>query len=123
MRNYSSKAIVAAAAAALLLCGTLARAEGPAALQDIRFDQRVNEQVPLELTFNDEAGRRVQLGDYFGRRPVILVLAYYQCPRLCTLVLNGLVQGMLEMPLVAGRDFEVVTVSFDPRETADLAAS
>ena len=99
------------------------RGEVPAALQDIRFDQRLNEQIPLELTFKDEAGRAVKLGDYFGRRPVILVLAYYQCPRLCTLVLNGLVQGMLEMPLIAGKDFEVITVSFDPRERPDLAAS
>src|SRR5207237_1239191 len=57
------------------------------------------------------------------RRPVILVLAYYQCPRLCTLVLNGLVQGMLEMSFDAGKEFEVVTVSFDPRETWDLAAT
>jgi protein SCO1 len=109
--------------AALLLLGAIARGEVPAALQDIRFDQRLNEPIPLELTFNDEAGRAVKLGDYFGRRPVILVLAYYQCPRLCTLVLNGLVQGMLEMPLVAGKDFEVITVSFDPREGPDLAAS
>jgi protein SCO1/2 len=106
-----------------LLIGTIARGEVPAALQDIRFDQRLNEQIPLGLTFNDESGRTVKLGDYFGRRPVILVLAYYQCPRLCTLVLNGLVQGMLEMPLTAGKDFEVITVSFDPRETPDLAAS
>jgi protein SCO1/2 len=111
------------AVAALLLLGAIARGEVPAALQDIRFDQRLNEQIPLELTFNDESGRAVKLGDYFGRRPVILVLAYYQCPRLCTLVLNGLVQGMLEMPLIAGKDFEVITVSFDPRERPDLAAS
>src|SRR5215831_17405284 len=99
------------------------RSELPAVLQGVGFDQRLNEQIPLDLAFIDETGRSVQLDNYFHDRPVILVLAYYQCPRLCTLVLNGLVQGMLEMSLTAGRDFEVVTVSFDPRETWQLAAS
>ncbi len=95
----------------------------PAALQGIGFDQRLNQQVPLDAHFIDESGKPVQLGEYFGSKPVILVLAYYQCPRLCTLVLNGLVQGMLEMGLDAGKDFQVVTVSFDPREDWRLAAS
>jgi protein SCO1 len=95
----------------------------PAALQGIGFDQRLNQQAPLDAHFIDESGKSVELGAYFGSKPVILVLAYYQCPRLCTLVLNGLVQGMLEMGLDAGKDFQVVTVSFDPREDWRLAAS
>jgi protein SCO1/2 len=95
----------------------------PAALQGIGFDQRLNQQVPLDAQFVNESGKSVQLGEYFGSKPVILVLAYYQCPRLCTLVLNGVVQGMLEMKLDAGKDFQVVTVSFDPREDWRLAAS
>jgi protein SCO1/2 len=95
----------------------------PAALQGIGFDQRLNQQAPLDAHFIDESGKPVQLGEYFGSKPVILVLAYYQCPRLCTLVLNGLVQGMLEMGLDAGKDYQVVTVSFDPREDWRLAAS
>jgi protein SCO1/2 len=123
MRNQFARSIIAAFIAAVTLLDMRARGEVPAALQDIRFDQRLNEQIPLELTFKDESGQSVKLADYFHGRPVILVLAYYQCPRLCTLVLNGLVQGMLEMPLTAGKDFEVATVSFDPRETADLALS
>jgi protein SCO1/2 len=123
MRNQCIRAIAAISVAVQLLSNNFARADVPVALQDIRFDQRLNEQIPLELTFSDESGRPVKLADYFHGKPVILVLAYYQCPRLCTLVLNGLVQGMLEMPLNAGKDFEVVTVSFDPRETPDLAAS
>ena len=65
----------------------------------------------------------MKLGDYFGKKPVILVLAYYRCPMLCTLVLNGLVQGMRDMPFTVGKEFNVVTVSFDPRETPDLAAA
>jgi protein SCO1/2 len=110
------------AALCQFVAGT-ARAEVPAALQGVEFDQRLNAQVPLDLTFTDDTGRTVRLGQYFGSKPVILVLAYYQCPRLCNLVLNGLVQGMLEMNLDAGRDFTVVTVSFDPREDWRLAAS
>jgi protein SCO1/2 len=92
-------------------------------LRDVGFDQRLNEQVPLDLKFTDSTGAAVKLGDYFGNRPVILVLAYYRCPMLCTLVLNGLVQAMRGMPFAAGADFDVVTVSFDPRETPDLAAA
>lgn len=95
----------------------------PAALQGVGFDQRLNCQVPLDLTFSDEAGQPIRLGDYFNSKPVILVLAYYQCPRLCTLVLNGLVQGMLEMNFDAGKEYNVVVVSFDPREDWRLAAS
>jgi protein SCO1 len=95
----------------------------PASLRDVGFDQRLGEQVPLELAFRDEAGNTVHLADYFHGKPVILVLAYYRCPMLCTEVLNGLVQALLEMPLDVGKDFEVLTVSFDPRETPELAAA
>lgn len=95
----------------------------PQALRDVGFDQRLDEQVPPDLQFRDETGRTVQLGEYFGHRPIILVLAYYKCPMLCTQVLNGLVKCLLDVPLVMGKDYEVVTVSFDPRETPDLAAA
>ncbi len=95
----------------------------PPALQNVTFEQRLNEQVPLDLEFVDDAGRPVKLGDYFDDKPVILVLAYYRCPMLCTLVLNGLVQGMLDVPFDVGRDFRIVTVSFDARETPELAAA
>ncbi len=95
----------------------------PTDLRDIGFDQRLDAQVPLDVQFLDEAGKTVRLADYFGDKPVVLVLAYYECPRLCNLVLNGLVQGMLEMNLNAGDDFQVVVVSFDPREKPPLAAS
>ncbi len=94
----------------------------PPQLQNVGFDQRLDEQVPLDLVFRDEAGRDVALRDYFHGKPVILVMAYYRCPMLCTLVLNGLVQGMLDMNFDVGKEFEVVTVSFDPRETPELAA-
>jgi protein SCO1/2 len=95
----------------------------PPVLRDVGFDQRLNGQVPLDLEFRDEDGRTVRLADYFDGKPVVLVLAYYRCPMLCTQVLNGLVQSMLDMPLSAGRDFNVLTVSFDPREQPELAAA
>ena len=100
-----------------------AERQTPAVVRDVGFDQRLNEQVPLDLKFTDETGAVVRLGDYFGNRPVILVMAYYRCPMLCTLVLNGLVQGMRNMPFTPGTDYNVVTVSFDPRETPALAAA
>jgi protein SCO1/2 len=100
-----------------------ADSQAPAALRDVGFDQRLNESIPLELEFTNETGAAVKLADYFGNRPVILVLAYYRCPMLCTLVLNGVVQAMHGMSLVPGKDYNVVTVSFDPRETPALAAA
>jgi protein SCO1/2 len=95
----------------------------PPSLREVRFDQRLNEQVPLDICFHDEAGQTVLLGDYFHQKPVILVLAYFRCPMLCTEVLNGLVRALLDVPLNVGKDFEVLTVSFDARETPELAAA
>jgi protein SCO1/2 len=95
----------------------------PPALRDIGIDQRLNQQIPLDLTFRDETGRVTPLRDYFGKRPVILSLVYYNCPMLCTLVLNGLLRSMRALPLNAGQDYDVVTVSFDPSETFALAAA
>ncbi len=96
----------------------------PPSLRQVRFDQHLGEQVPLDLPFKDEAGRDVMLGDYFGHgKPVILVLAYFRCPMLCTEVLNGLVRAMLDMNLTLGKDYDVVTVSFDARETPEMATA
>ncbi len=113
------------AVAVLLLAVAPLRAEPvlPKSLQKVGFDQKLNQQVPLDLPFVDETGKAVKLGDYFDGKPVILVLAYYRCPMLCTQVLNGLVQGMLDMPFTVGKEFRVVTVSFDPREKPPLAAA
>jgi protein SCO1/2 len=95
----------------------------PSLLEDIGLDQKLNESLPLSLKFKDEQGRDVTLGDYFGRRPVILVLAYYECPMLCTQVLNGLVSAIGVLNFSVGKEFEIVTVSFDPGETPELARS
>ncbi len=95
--------------------------QAPAQLEGVGIDQKLNQQVPLDLTFRDETGRAVRLGDYFQEKPVVLVLAYYECPMLCTLVLNGLLRGMNPLRFTAGREFKVVTVSIDPGEGSELA--
>jgi protein SCO1 len=95
----------------------------PELLTDIGLDQRLDAQVPLDLRFKDEAGRDVRLGDYFGRKPVILTLVYYECPMLCTQVLNGLTSALGVLSFTVGQEFDIVTVSFDPKETPELAAA
>jgi protein SCO1/2 len=86
-------------------------------LKDVGLDKRHNELVPLDTPFVDERGRDVVLGDFFGDKPVVLVLAYYDCPMLCGLVLNGAVAALETLSLDAGKDFEFVVVSFDPADT------
>lgn len=95
----------------------------PAPLREIGFDQNLDALVPLDTPFRDESGRTVRLGDYFGRRPVVMVFAYYDCPMLCTLVINGLSSALKVMSLSPGQDFEIVTVSFDPRDTPASATA
>ena len=95
----------------------------PAPLREIGFDQNLNARVPLDTAFNDESGRAVRLGDYFGQRPVVLVFAYYDCPMLCTVVINGLASALNVLSLEPGKDFEIVTVSFNPRDTPATASA
>jgi protein SCO1 len=94
----------------------------PGLLGRIRIDQRLNEQVPLDIPFTDETGREIRLGELFGKRPVILALVYYECPMLCTQVLNGLVTALGVMSFEPGREFDVVAVSFNPKEGPGLAS-
>jgi protein SCO1/2 len=91
-------------------------------LREVGIDQKLGAQVPLDLVFSDETGQTVTLGRYFGAKPVVLALVYYECPMLCTMVLNGLVGSLEGIPFSIGRDFDVVVVSFDPGETPALAA-
>jgi len=95
----------------------------PPLLQGIGIDQRLNEQVPLDLHFRDEFGKTVRLGDYFGKRPVILSLVYFGCPMLCTMAENGLLHSLQEVKFTVGHEFDVLTVSFDPHDTVELAAA
>jgi protein SCO1/2 len=103
-----------------------AAAQDPArATRDTRFDQKLDAQVPLQARFKDESGRELELGELFGRseRPVVLTMVYYECPMLCTQVLNGFVKTLRVLGMEVGKDFDIVTVSIDPTETSGLAAA
>lgn len=127
-----STTIAAGAIAALLQAPVAAQqvapesvepaAAKPGLLSKIGIDQRIGESIPLDLVFTDESGQPVKLGQYFGRRPVILALVYYECPMLCTQVLNGLVSALGVMKFDVGREFDVVAVSFNPKEGPELAS-
>jgi len=91
-------------------------------LKEVGLDQKLDAQVPLDVKFTDEQGREVTLGSLFGHRPVVLALVYYECPMLCTEVLNGLVSSLQTIAFNAGNEFDIVAVSFDPGETPALAA-
>jgi protein SCO1 len=93
-----------------------------ALLRDVGIEQRQGTPLPLDALFRDESGREVRLGEYFADKPVVLAFVQYRCPMLCTLVLNGFLKSSQGMPLEIGRDYQVVTVSFDPREGPELAS-
>jgi protein SCO1 len=94
----------------------------PEQLKDVTFEQQLGTTLPLDARFHDETGREVALGDYFGRRPVVLAFVYYSCPMLCTQVLNGVSSAVKALPFTVGGDFDVVYISFDPRDTPLAAA-
>jgi protein SCO1/2 len=91
-------------------------------LRDAGLDQKIDSQIPLDLAFVDAQGRDVRIGDYLGARPVVLVLAYYECPVLCTQVINGVSSSLMPLSFDAGREFDVVVVSIDPGETPAMAS-
>ena len=135
MRTHTPRAIVTLVGIVLMTAAVSAQGEAPglrpphappssqmpAVLQKVAFEQRLNEPLPLDLPFRDENGVAVKLGDYFGRKPVVLAFVYYECPMLCTQVLNGLETALRVLDESVGQQFDVVTVSFDPRETPVLA--
>jgi protein SCO1/2 len=101
---------------------TVTANDRPEALREVGFDQRLDQRIPLDLQLRDEDGRDVRLGDYFGTKPVILSLAYFSCPMLCGLHLQGLASSLKPLNLDAGKEFTVLTVSFDPRDTPERAS-
>lgn len=119
---------------ALLLCASAASAQAvpdsagpasqymPAVLRNVGFEPPLNGHLPLDLPFRDETGRNVQFRDYFQQKPVLLALVYYGCPMLCDQVEQGVVGTLRMLSFTPGKDYEVVFVSFDPRETPDMAA-
>jgi len=94
----------------------------PPILQNVGFEPTLNAQLPLDLTFRDETGRSVQLSEYFKQRPVLLALVYYGCPMLCDELEQGVVGSLRMLSFTPGRDYQVVFVSFDPRESPAMAA-
>lgn len=106
----------------LLMVGSL-WAQGDPTPEEITFEQRLNAEVSGELAFRDSEGNRVKLADYYGDKPILLSLVYYECPMLCTLSLNGMVMAMRDIPYIAGTDYTVLTVSFDHEETHVMAAA
>lgn len=93
----------------------------PPQLKNVGIDQRLNNQVPLDLVFRDETGKKVRLGDYFGKKPVILSLVYFNCPQLCPMVENGLLESLKQVRFGIGQQYDVLTVSFDPKDSPSQA--
>jgi protein SCO1/2 len=129
LRARTKNAIIFAGfvAAVLALAIVPARAQQPASsqpapLRGVGITQRMNQQVPPDLIFRDEEGKSVRLGDYFGKKPIVLSLVYFNCPFMCTEVLNGELRALQEVPLKLGSDYQAVTVSFDPKDGSQQAA-
>jgi protein SCO1 len=97
------------------------QATTPAILNQVNISQRLDEQIPSDLAFRDENGNAIRLGDYFGKKPIVLSLVYFECPALCTEVLNGQLRSMKAISLDLGKDYQAVTVSFEPKDTPALA--
>src|SRR5579872_7547792 len=95
----------------------------PPQLKHVGIQQRLGKQIPADLEFRNEAGKQVRLSQYLGNGPVILNFVYFHCPMLCGQVLQGLTGALRAIGYTAGRDFTVLTVSFDPQETPDMAAA
>ncbi len=115
-------AALSIAALALLASPIFAQQPGPPPiLREVSIAQRLNEPIPPEIIFRDENGQTVHLGDYFGTKPIVLSLVYFDCPALCTEVLNGELRTMKAISLDLGKDFDAITVSFEPKDTPELA--
>jgi protein SCO1/2 len=97
--------------------------EIPPQLKDVGIEQKIGSRIPLDAEFDNEAGQKIKLGELFGKRPVILAPVYYECPMLCNMVLNGMLRSLRVLKLNAGKDFDVIALSFDPEETPKLAAA
>jgi protein SCO1/2 len=93
----------------------------PPQFKDVTFRQQLGQKLPLDVRLKDEAGRSVALGEYFGSKPVVLAFVYYQCPMLCTQVMNGISSALKVLPYTPGKEFDIVLVSFDPRDTPEAA--
>jgi protein SCO1/2 len=114
-------ALLLAAGAARADSGIVPASSMPGPLKSVRYDQRLGGQVPLDLPFRDENGKPVRLADYLGRKPAVLVLAYYHCPMLCDMVMQAVESGLKPLSLDPGKDFDVIVASIDPTDTPERA--
>src|SRR5215472_3356450 len=120
--NFKTGAALAGILAAMAVVSAGAQqTAAPEILSKVGITQNLNAQVPRDLAFRDETGKSVQIGDYFGEKPIVLSLVYFDCPALCTEVLNGELRTVKAISLDLGKDFEAVTVSFEPKDTPQLA--
>jgi protein SCO1/2 len=103
--------------------GAFSQSQLPEAVRNVGIDQRLNEQLPLDIEFRNEDGRLVNLGQFFHDKPVVLSLVYHECPMLCNEVLEGMLRAFRVLRFDVGKEFDVLTVSFNPREDAPLAKS
>ena len=125
-RAFLAVAALSSIAAAQSMTGGIlgpSAAVKPPGLTNVGIQQNLNQQIPLDLTFRDETGKAVHLGDYVGKKPVILSLVYYRCPMLCSELLVGLESALKAVKFDVGKEFDVLTVSFDPKDTPELATS
>jgi protein SCO1/2 len=114
-----------AVAFTLVLAGTAVAHDDnrPAALRDVAFEQKLDQQLPLDLRLRDSDGRTVRLRDFFESKPVLLNFVYYRCRELCPLLSDGLIRALRPLSFDVGKEFDIVTVSFDPADTAAAAAA
>jgi protein SCO1/2 len=120
----TTKTILAVCVAAILMSALrlpAQQATTPPILREVSISQNLNKHIPADLMFRDETGKSVRMGDYFGKKPILLSLVYFDCPALCTEVLNGELRTMRSISLDLGKDFDAVTVSFEPKDSPALA--
>jgi protein SCO1 len=118
---YSALLLAFVALAAFSAAAQAQESTTPAILKKVGIQQNLNSQIPSDIEFHDETGKTVRIGDYFGKKPIVLSLVYFDCPALCTEVLNGQLRTMNAISLNLGPDFEAVTVSFEPKDAPSLA--
>lgn len=117
----NTAAFVIAAMALFVLPARAQQPGPPPILREVSIAQRLNEPIPPDIIFRDEDGKAVHLGDYFGKKPIVLSLVYFDCPALCTEVLNGELRTMKAISLDLGKDFDAITISFEPKDMPALA--
>jgi protein SCO1/2 len=121
MRSRFYAAVLVALIGVATLSASAQQITTPAILSKVGITQNLNERIPPGLVFRDETGKSVRISDFFKQRPIVLSLVYFDCPALCTEVLNGELRAMKAISLDLGKDFDAVTVSFEPKDTPALA--